>query len=194
MRNKSILTKTMRRLMLMVLLVTQVVMGTSSAFADTVTGSVTFDSSVWGTTNRQFDNGSTQTWTNYLTLTLNPVTAGDNCHISGGYLGLYYQSTLVITAPVGCTITGMTIAGSNYGGTPSTTPGSLTSEPGSTSYTWTGSSSSVTISTDAGERDSYDFQSGRNGHDHLQRCYIQLQSEPQSVFWCLIIRKDDYGG
>ena len=159
MRNKSILTKTMRRLMLMVLLVTQVVMGTSSAFADTVTGSVTFDSSVWGTTNRQFDNGSTQTWTNYLTLTLNPVTAGDNCRISGGYLGLYHQSTLEITAPVGCTITGMTIAGSNYGGTPSTTPGSLTSEPGSTSYTWTGSSSSVTISTDAGERDSYDFQS-----------------------------------
>ena len=145
--------------MLMVLLVTQVVMGTSSAFADTVTGSVTFDSSVWGTTNRQFDNGSTQTWTNYLTLTLNPVTAGDNCRISGGYLGLYHQSTLEITAPVGCTITGMTIAGSNYGGTPSTTPGSLTSEPGSTSYTWTGSSSSVTISTDAGEHDSYDFQS-----------------------------------
>ncbi len=157
--NKTILTSSARCLALLVLMVTQVLTGTNAAYADTVSGTTTFDSSVWGNTNKNFSNGSKQTWTNYLTLTLNTATSGDNSRISGGYLCMYYQATLEITAPTGCTITGMTINGSNGGGTPSATSGNLSSEPGSTSYSWSGSASSVTISTDAGDRDSYDFQS-----------------------------------
>ena len=131
--------------------------GANVAKADTVTATVTFDSSVWGTTDKSFNGSATDTWTSSgVTMA---ITGDDtyNSSISSGYFYVYYPGNLTFTVPTGCTLTGLTITGS--GDAVSASTGTMTANATSGGYTWSGSASTLTLTPGTAGRDYYRFES-----------------------------------
>ena len=161
MNNNTILTYAKRQLMLLCAVLFCMVSWTG-AWAETVQRTMTFDSSVWGTTSQSYT--TTVEWmANGFTLKLTP-SSGDNNYNTGVGLEMFYDGTLELQAPSNVNIIAMTIVGEPDAGVAlSTSSGTLTdvTEPGNTikTYSWTGSASAVTFASNAGESDYFKFNS-----------------------------------
>ena len=128
----------------------------TGAWADTVQQTVTFNSNAWGTESKTLDGSETWkrgsvTLSNYY----DPNDSYYNSITSNGDLEIDYPGSITLEVPSGCTITGVTFEGS--GDQLSASIPTLTST--NSGYTWSGSTSSLTISSGTTGRDYYRYQS-----------------------------------
>ena len=136
------------RLLTAVLLLT---LSWSSAQAEEIEMTATFNSNVWGTTARTLDGS--ETWKVGAVTLSHTVDGGSysSSITSSGMFKCEYSGTVTFSVPTGCTITAMTITGS--GNALSASTGSISGS------SWTGSAQSVTLTPGSDGRDVYNFES-----------------------------------